>query len=133
MKTYGEEGGQLHTSLTSALGGGVWCRSGKLLLALASTAILRYGSRGIHDHIFLPHDSGSSATSHLGPFNPRGKNPRYPLDKRLGGPQSRSGRCAPTSNRNLILLSSPLVTTLTELSWLGLNQDLRGKKKHIRH
>jgi hypothetical protein len=23
---------------------------------------------------------------------PRGKNPRYPLDRRLGGPQSRSGR-----------------------------------------
>jgi hypothetical protein len=23
---------------------------------------------------------------------PRGKDPRYPLDRRLGGPQSRSGR-----------------------------------------
>jgi hypothetical protein len=27
------------------------------------------------------------------PFNPRGKSPQYPLDRRLGGPQSRSGRC----------------------------------------
>jgi hypothetical protein len=26
------------------------------------------------------------------PLYPRGKNPRYPLDRRLGGPQSRSGR-----------------------------------------
>jgi hypothetical protein len=40
---------------------------------------------------------------------PRGKNPRYPLDRRLGGPQSRSVRrgykknplplSGPTSNR----------------------------------
>jgi hypothetical protein len=26
------------------------------------------------------------------PFYPRGKSPRYPLDRRLGGPQNRSGR-----------------------------------------
>jgi hypothetical protein len=26
------------------------------------------------------------------PHYPRGKSPRYPLDRRLGGPQSRSGR-----------------------------------------
>jgi len=26
------------------------------------------------------------------PLYPRGKNPRYPLDRTLGGPQSRSGR-----------------------------------------
>jgi hypothetical protein len=26
------------------------------------------------------------------PLDPRGKSPRYPLDRRLGGPQSRSGR-----------------------------------------
>jgi hypothetical protein len=27
------------------------------------------------------------------PLYSRGKNPRYPYDRRLGGPQSRSGRC----------------------------------------
>jgi hypothetical protein len=27
------------------------------------------------------------------PIYPRGKSPRYPLDRRLGGPQSWSGRC----------------------------------------
>jgi hypothetical protein len=32
-------------------------RSGKLLLVVASTAILGCGSRGTHDHIFLSHDS----------------------------------------------------------------------------
>jgi hypothetical protein len=26
------------------------------------------------------------------PLNPRGKSPRYPLDRRLGGPQCRSGK-----------------------------------------
>jgi hypothetical protein len=26
------------------------------------------------------------------PLNPQGKSPWYPLDRRLGGPQSRSGR-----------------------------------------
>jgi hypothetical protein len=27
------------------------------------------------------------------PLNPMEKSPRYPLDRRLGGPQSRSGQC----------------------------------------
>jgi hypothetical protein len=27
------------------------------------------------------------------PLYPKGKSPWYPLDRRLGGPQSRSGRC----------------------------------------
>jgi hypothetical protein len=29
-----------------------------------------------------------------GRFKPRRKSPRYPLDRRLGGPQSRYGRCS---------------------------------------
>jgi hypothetical protein len=33
------------------------------------------------------------------PFHPRGKSPRYPLDLRLGGPQSRSGRRGKEKNR----------------------------------
>jgi hypothetical protein len=37
--------------------------SGKLLMALASTVILRSGSRGSHDHILLPHYSGSRAAT----------------------------------------------------------------------
>jgi hypothetical protein len=31
------------------------------------------------------------SASSRGLFNPRGKNPRYPCDRRLGGPHSRSG------------------------------------------
>jgi hypothetical protein len=29
---------------------------------------------------------------------PLGKDPRYPLDRKLGGPQSRSGRCEEENN-----------------------------------
>jgi hypothetical protein len=32
------------------------------------------------------------------PLYPRGKSPRYPLDRKLGGPQSRSGRCGEEKN-----------------------------------
>jgi hypothetical protein len=35
------------------------------------------------------------------PFYPRGKNQLYPLDKRLGGPQSRSGHCGEEKNITL--------------------------------
>jgi hypothetical protein len=35
---------------------------------------------------------GEWSTSRTQPLYPRGKNPRYPLDRRLGWPQSRSGR-----------------------------------------
>jgi hypothetical protein len=35
------------------------------------------------------------------PLYPQGKNPRYPLDKRLGGPQSRSGRGGSEKNSQL--------------------------------
>jgi hypothetical protein len=38
------------------------------------------------------------SASRLGRFILQGKNPRYPLDRRLGGPQSRSGRCGLEKN-----------------------------------
>jgi hypothetical protein len=36
----------------------------------------------------------------LRPLYPQGKSPRYPLDNRLGGPQSRSGRGGEEKNFN---------------------------------
>jgi hypothetical protein len=36
-------------------------------------------------------DGGEWSASHPGCALPPGKEPRYPLDRRLGGPQSRSG------------------------------------------
>jgi hypothetical protein len=36
---------------------------------------------------------GEWSASRLGHFTPQGKSPRWPLDRRLGALQSRSGRC----------------------------------------
>jgi hypothetical protein len=54
------------------------------------------------------------------------ESPRYPLDKRLGGPQSRSGRCgvrkvfAPTGNQNSAVQPVAIPTEL-----MDQNVDLR--------
>jgi hypothetical protein len=47
---------------------------------------------------------------------PQGKSPRYPLDRRLGGPQSQSGCCLP----GIKSWPSSLypITILSDLSWL---------------
>jgi hypothetical protein len=47
-------------------------------------------------------DGGVWSASRPGRFTPRGKNTRYPLDRRLSGPLSRSGRCG--EEKNLLLL-----------------------------
>jgi hypothetical protein len=45
------------------------------------------------------------------PLYPQGKSPRYPLDRKLGGPQSRSGRYGEENKLPLLgietCLSSP--------------------------
>jgi hypothetical protein len=56
-----------------------------------------------------------------------GKSPWHPLDKRLGGPQSQSGRGGEEKNlQSLPGLEPPIIQTIgqrytTELSWLLLN------------
>jgi hypothetical protein len=60
-----------------------------------------WGSRGIAPRIL---DLGSRWRRVVS-FTPRplysqGKSPRYPLDRRLGGPQSRSGRGGEEKNSN---------------------------------
>jgi hypothetical protein len=54
-----------------------------------------YGGSGCIDQHFL--DLGTSwrwvVSFTPRPLYPRGKRPRYPFDRRLGGLQSRSGRC----------------------------------------
>jgi hypothetical protein len=52
-----------------------------------------YGSGCIDPH-FLDLGTTWRRVVNFGPrpLYPRGKSPRYPLDRRLGGPQSRSGR-----------------------------------------
>jgi hypothetical protein len=53
-----------------------------------------YGRVDVWIHIFLTSAlaGGEWSASRPGRFTPGGNNPRYPLDRRLGGPQSRSGR-----------------------------------------
>jgi hypothetical protein len=59
-------------------------------------------------------------------FIPQGKIPWCPLDKRLGEPQSRSGRCGEGKNSQaLSRLETPITQTVTqrytaELSWFLL-------------
>jgi hypothetical protein len=65
-------------------------------------------------------------------FTPPGKNPRYPLDKRLGGPQSRSVRDGeekiipplPLSRIEPCRLARSLVTVRTELDLLEISCEL---------
>jgi hypothetical protein len=52
---------------------------------------------------FLPSalDGGEWSASRTGRFTPQGKSPWYPLDRSLGGPQSRSGRGGEQKNSQL--------------------------------
>jgi hypothetical protein len=91
------------------------------------------GSESI-DPLFLTSapDGGQWSASRPFRFIPQGTRPRYPLDRRLGGVHSRSGRCG--EEKNIFLLpgmepnSSAFqpITILTELSqgywnkWIGV-------------
>jgi hypothetical protein len=69
--------------------------------------------------------------SHPSPFTPQGKNPWYPLDGRLGGPQSQSGRDGEGKNTQpLPGLEPPIIQPVaqrytTELSRLHKDMILR--------
>jgi hypothetical protein len=53
-----------------------------------------YRGVDVYIYIFLTSElaGGQWSASRPGRFTRGGKRPRYPLDRRLGGPQSRSGR-----------------------------------------
>jgi hypothetical protein len=57
-------------------------------------AMKTYWDVELYLHTFLTSavDGGEWSASRPGHFIPRGKNPRYPLDRMLGGSQSPSGR-----------------------------------------
>jgi hypothetical protein len=65
---------------------------------------------------------------------PQGKSPWYPLDRRLGGPQSQSGHSGEEKNSQPLLGLEPLIIQpiaqccTTELSWLpkvkGMYQEI---------
>jgi hypothetical protein len=50
-------------------------------------AMKAYGGVDVEIHILTSALVGGEWSA-----SPQGKNPRYPLDRKLGGPQSRSGR-----------------------------------------
>jgi hypothetical protein len=79
-------------------------------------------SKGIAPPFLTPALDGSEwSTSRFGPFTPGGNRLRYPLYRRLGGPQSLSGRCGVQNNLLPLPGIEPKpqpVAILTELSWL---------------
>jgi hypothetical protein len=58
------------------------------------------------------------------PFCPQGKSYWYPLDRRLGGPQSRSGRGGEEKNSQPLLYLHPLKTTSCRSSWISTETAL---------
>jgi hypothetical protein len=77
-----------------------------------------------------------SYSSTPGPLYPKWKRPRYPLDKRLGGPRSRSGRDGENKSFHCSCWkskpgrpASSLVTKLINL--LRLQNILRNRSKVI--
>jgi hypothetical protein len=56
------------------------------------------GSGGIATPILTSALDGEWSASRFGRFIPRGKSPWHPLNKGLGGPQSRSGSCGEEKN-----------------------------------
>jgi hypothetical protein len=66
-------------------------------------AMKTYGGVNVKIHIFLTLAlaGGEWSASHPSRFTPRGKSPRYPLDRRLGGLQSRFGQRRDETNLTL--------------------------------
>jgi hypothetical protein len=86
-----------------------------------------WGSGGIAPPFLTSALHGAEwSTSRPGPSILEEKSPRYPLDRRLGGPQSRSGRCGVDKNTLPLpgiepWLSSPKPVAIpTELSRLRI-------------
>jgi hypothetical protein len=79
-----------------------------------------WGSGGIALRFLISAlDEGDWSASRPGRFTPQGTSPRYPLDRRLGGPQSLSGLCGEEENRIPAGNRTPAVQPLdipTELS-----------------
>jgi hypothetical protein len=46
------------------------------------------------------------------PLYSQGKSPRYPLDRRLGGPQSQPGRCIEETNRASARIWTPAIQVI---------------------
>jgi hypothetical protein len=61
-------------------------------------------------------DGGEFSDLHLSRFTAKGESPQYPLDTRLGGPQSRSGRVVEEKNSQLPPGTEPQSSDLPDCS-----------------
>jgi hypothetical protein len=107
MKTYRGVEVQIHIFLTLALDGGEWSAShfGHFILGERAPGIhwIRgwVGPWPVEKRINLSPLPGTEPwflSFTLWPIFPWGKRTRYPLDRRLGGPQSLRGRCGEEKN-----------------------------------
>jgi hypothetical protein len=83
-----------------------------------------YWGLEVYLHSFLTSalDGGEWSVSLNGHFFPLGKSPRYPLDRRLGGHQSRSGRGS--NYRPLHWLSYPVSLWVLTSCWFRNQMDV---------
>jgi hypothetical protein len=66
------------------------------------------------------------------PLYTQGKRLLYPLDRRLGGPQSRSGRGSVEENsQSLSGLEPPIIQLVAQLYTTELSRLLGGKEERI--
>jgi hypothetical protein len=74
-------------------------------------------------------DEGELSASHPGRFTPREKVPWHPLDRRLGGPQSRSGRSGEEKNSQpLPGLEPPIKIRQNESAEVSIwTEEMNGK------
>jgi hypothetical protein len=63
------------------------------------------------------------------PLYLQGKIPWYPLERRLGGPQNRSGRCVEEKNEYVTGRNTKWYVQ----SILGVSQRIAGTNKHCRN
>jgi hypothetical protein len=67
------------------------------------------------------------------PLYPRGKSHQYPLDRRLGGPQSRSGRFGegkilyPTETRTPSKTESVIINSKSRLTIYPINRNIKSQ------
>jgi hypothetical protein len=92
----------------------------KLLLALASTMNLGSESHKTHDHIFTLCRIWEPSESCDGSFIP-GAEPSVSVKRRMGGTQSRSGRCGEEDN----LLPLPEILTPQSSHYPGSSTEMR--------
>jgi hypothetical protein len=64
---------------------------------------------------------------------PSGKEPRYPLDTRLGGPQRRSGRCGEEKNSKSVTGLEPPISNEKRVHWIYFYKYIQNNLHTLSH